>query len=113
MKLGQKVSFSKSLSKQSGYYVDYANLSKEQSQQLENDGFITLKRYKEREHNEKEGFVCGKRFITSVGLLEEVEDPYRGWHLVQTDGTHEEVYVVACDMRGLYRVRAEDLEVVP
>lgn len=112
MKLGQKVKFIKSLSKQSGYGVDYGNMTELQKQEMEDNGFIELKRFKERVHNEKLGFVCGKRFITSKAVLEEIEDPYRGWHLAQTDATYEEVYVVACDMRGLYRVREENLEVI-
>lgn len=111
MKLGQQVKFTKSLSRQSGYGVDYANLTESQKQEMEDKGFIELQRFKERVHKEKIGFICGKRFITTIGMLEEVEDPYRGWFLAQTDATYEEVYVVACDMRGLYRVRKEDLEV--
>lgn len=112
MKLGQKVSFSKSLSKQSGYSVNYDEMTTEEKEELENNGYIRLTRFIEREHNEKQGFICGRRNITTTAFLEEVENPYRGWHLAQTECTHETVYVVACDMRGLYRVRQGDLEVV-
>ncbi len=110
--LGDKVTFIKSLSRQHGYGVDYENLTDEQVQALENDGYINLIRFKYREHNPKKGFICGKRNIVSVAYLEEVEDPYRGLELVQTYEKEETVYLVACDMRGLYRVRAEDLELV-
>ncbi len=110
--LGDKVTFTESLLKQSGYGVDYENLTDKQRKALENDGCIKLMRYKSREHKQKQGFICGKRNIVSVAFLEEVEDPYRGWELVQTHEKEETVYLVACDMRGLYRVRAEDLELV-
>ena len=112
MNLGTKVKFNRSLSKQSGYGVHYEFMTEEQKKALEDDGHINLIRYKLREHNEKEGFICGRRNIVTAALLEEVEDPYRGWHLMQTHKKEEMVYVVACDMRGLYRVREEDLEVI-
>ena len=110
-KLGDKVTFTKSLSKQSGYGVDMSNYTDDQKKQLEDNGHINLVRYKYREHIQKQGFICGKRNIVTAALLEEVEDPYTGWHLAQTHEKYETVYVVACDMRGLYRVRPEDLEV--
>ena len=112
MKLGTKVKFSKSFSKNNGYFVDYEAMTEEQEKSLEENGFINLIRYKYREHNEKRGFICGRRNIVTAALLEEVEDPYRGWHLMQTHENEQTVYVVACDMRGLYRVHPDDLEVV-
>ena|SRR5690606_2614723 len=111
-KLGDKVAFTRSLSKQSGYGVDMSNYTEDQKKQLEEHGHIRLNRYKERQHKQKQGIVCGKRNIVTIAILEEIEDPYRGWHIAQTDQDCEMVYVVACDMRGLYRVRAEDLELV-
>ncbi len=110
--LGDKVTFTKSLSRQHGYGVDYENLTDKQGKALEDDGYINLIRYKYREHNEKQGFVCGKRNIVTAALLEEFEEPDGRRHLAQTHGKYETVYLVACDMRGLYRVRAEDLEMV-
>ncbi len=112
MKLGQKVKFSRSLSRQSGYGVNYELMTDEQKKELEEHDYINLIRFKLREHNEKQGFICGRRNITTAALLEEFEDQYSGWHLAQTHAKYETVYVVACDMRGLYRVRAEDLELV-
>lgn len=112
MKLGTKVKFNKSLSKQSGYGVDYSNMDEEQKKSLEDNCYIKLERYKLRQHNDKQGFICGKRDIVTTALLEEIEDPYKGWYLAQTDETRETVYVVACDMKGLYRVREEDVEVI-
>lgn len=112
MELGTKVKFKQSLSKQRGYFVDYEHLTKEEERQLKEDEYINLIRYKLREHKEKQGFICGRRDITSSAILEEVYDDYAGWKLVQTHGKFETVYVVACDMRGLYRVREEDLEVI-
>lgn len=108
--LGDKVTFTESLLKQSGYGVDYENLTDKQRKALENDGCINLIRYKYREHNEKQGFVCGKRNIVTAVLLEEFKEPDGKWHLAQTHEKQETIYLVACDMRGLYRVRAEDLE---
>lgn len=112
MKLGQRVKFSCSLSKQSGYGVDMDNYTVEQKRQMEENGYINLIRYKPRKHNVKQGFVCGRRNIVTAAILEEIEDPYRGWYLAQTHEKSETVYVVACDMRGLYRVREEDLELL-
>ncbi|WP_121615236.1 DUF6011 domain-containing protein [Virgibacillus halodenitrificans] len=111
MELGQQVKFSKSLSRQRGYGVNYEFMTDEQRRSLEDNDYINLVRYKLRQHNEKQGFICGKRDIVTAALLQEVEDPYRGLHLMQTHEKWETVYVVACDMRGLYRVRKEDLEV--
>lgn len=112
MELGTKVKFTHSLSKQSGYGISYEHMTEEQEKQLEEEAHFNLIRYKYREHNEKQGFICGKRNIVTAAILEEVEDPYRGWHLMQTNEKLKTVYVVACDMRGLYRVRKEDLEVI-
>ncbi|SET95299.1 hypothetical protein SAMN05421676_11240 [Salinibacillus kushneri] len=112
MKLGQKVKFSKSLSKNQGYGVNYQYMTEEQKRELEEYGYIKLERFLEREHKEKEGFVCGKRNIVTTAWLEEIENPYSEWDLVQTDDVFETVYVIACDMRGLYRVREDDLEVI-
>ena len=114
--LGDVVYFSRSLSRQRGNGVDPKAYTDEQSKQLEGSGFIELVRYKERNHNEKKGFICGKRNIVTSSYLSEVYDnefgevSYGG--LAQSDEVYEAVYVVACDMRGLYRVRKEDLEVI-
>ena len=111
LELGMKVKFHKSLSKQSGYGVSMEHYTKDQNRQMDENSFINLERYKSREHKEKRGFVCGKRNIVTSALLEEVED-YIVWRLSQTNEIYETVYVVACDMRGLRRVRLEDLEVI-
>ena len=111
LELGMKVKFHKSLSKQSGYGVNMEHYTKDQNRQMEENSFINLERYNSIDHKEKRGFVCGKRNIVTSALLEEVED-YRGWHLSQIEEIYETVYVVACDMRGLRRVRLEDLEVI-
>lgn len=113
MELGTKVKFNQSLSKQTGYYVNYERMTEEEEKQLNENGCINVIRYKPRKHKEKQGFICGRRNITTAALLElELDDPYRDAHLVQTQVKFETVYVVACDMRGLYRVREEDLEVI-
>ena len=113
LELGMKVKFHKSLSKQSGYGVNMEHYTKDQNRQMDENSFINLERYKVRTHNEKSGFVCGKRdIVTSASLLEEQDDPYRDSFLYQTDEVWEDIYVVACDMRGLRRVRLEDLEVI-
>jgi len=110
--LGTKVLFSKSLSRQTDYGVEMDNYTPEQQRQLEEHDRIHLIRFKEQKHKEKQGFVCGKRTIVTEAFLEEIEYEFSGWQLQQTDRIVETVYVVACDMRGLYRVRQKDLEVI-
>lgn len=110
MKLGQKVKFSKSLSKQSGYGVNYQMMTEKQKQELASCDGIVLVRYKVREHNIKQGFICGRRNIVTTAELTPCEPEYGDERLQQTKTVWETVYVVACDMRGLYRVREEDLE---
>ncbi|TDQ35250.1 hypothetical protein [Aureibacillus halotolerans] len=101
--LGQKVSFARSLVKQKDYAVEYDNLTDE-----EREG-ITLERYKAKAHGDKQGFVSGKRTMVTAFDLTEVNDEFDGWRLTQTHQQWETVYLVACDMRRLYRVREEDL----
>jgi len=110
--LGTKVEFSKSLSKQNGYFVDYERLTEGQEKELEENCYIKLLRWSERLHDNKQGFICGKRTIATETMLEQIEDEYSGWQLASTESKYEMVYLVACDMRGLSRVREQDLEVI-
>lgn len=112
MRLGQKVSFTKSLSQQRGISVNYNLLTDEQVEKLEGGGTIKDARFKERNHNRKIGFIAGKRSITTSLNLISVDTPIGRSELVPTDQKTEDVFVVACDMQRLFRVRLEDLEVI-
>ena len=109
MKLGDKVEFSISLTKTNMPFYDLEELTPEQKKDLEEDGYLVYRRWQERKHETKQGIICGKRKITTKVILEEVEDPYRGWHLFPSISKEETIYLVATGLNGFYRVKEQDL----
>ncbi|MFS0776231.1 hypothetical protein ABC255_09510 [Neobacillus sp. 3P2-tot-E-2] len=118
MKLGDKVAVSKILVKSHEYLPDNPDLmSPEQRQKFEEgDPIWVHKRVIKKFENLKEGIVVGKRRISVANLLDWQEgDFYLGewapdgkFHSIET--TFETVYLVACNLNGLYYVRPEDSE---
>ncbi len=99
MELGQKVKFNKYLNKRNCVNTKY-------------DDWDKRRNYKkwdtESLDEEKEGIICGKRTINYRGYTEigHYECPSE-FKPLET----KQVYLVACDMRRLYRVPKEWLEV--
>ena len=112
MKLGDRVKFRKSLVK-TGDSVIFGYMTEDQEKELEDKGYIELVRWQVKDpQKELEGILCGKRRITISNTLEYDDNPYRTEEgLVSVDSVEETVYLVACDLRGFYRVKEEDLEV--
>jgi hypothetical protein len=114
MKLGDQVKFKKCLVK-SGESASFGYLKKEQEKQLEDECFIKIKKVTEKELKEcKTGILVGKRRIGIECFLEEAQN-YNGdfldrFNCFETIFTY--VYLVACDLKGFYRVKEEDLEVI-
>ena len=108
MKLGQKVKFKKYLRKKAGTY----NLEQELGN--EDEKMITVKETVELK-KELQGMVCGVRVITYKRLIEYIVEPHGEWVSFSGDLTtseYKQVFLIACDMRGFYRVPAEWLEVI-
>ncbi|OLS39110.1 hypothetical protein [Bacillus sp. MRMR6] len=118
MKLGDKVTTFKILVKSNEYLPDNPDLmTPEQKQKWEDgDPIWVKKRVIKKFEKAKEGIVVGKRKISVANLLDWVEgDFYLGeyapdgrYRSIET--TFENVYLVACNLKGLYYVRPEDVE---
>lgn len=115
MKLGDQVQFKKYLAKAEGQGVYFEQLTKAQEEMLEDDCFITVKKLIEKEFSEfKTGIIVGKRLVGIESYLVEAQD-WNGEYLdrfVCQDTIYENIYLVACDLRGFYRVREADLNCV-
>ena len=109
MKLGDKVEFNVSLKRTNMPGYDLEELTPEQKEFLEENNCLVYRRWQERKHDTKQGIICGKRKITTKVILEEVEDPYRGWHLFPSISKEKTIYLVATGLNGFYRVKEQDL----
>ena len=106
IKLGQKVKFKKYLRKREGTY----NLEKQLGD--EDEKMIMVKEVIELEKS-LQGMICGVRTITYKRLIEYIEEQHGEWVDFSQDFTtseYKQVYLIACDMRGFYRVSEEWLE---
>lgn len=111
MKLGQRVVFSKVL-KPAGEGVAWGLLTDEQERMLENDGFIRVHKNKEVElDTPKEGILVG---IRKIGKFTDLEyyDGHNSDGLRVLNWDSEKVYLVASDLRGIYKVRPDSLEMI-
>lgn len=120
MKLGDKVIVTKVLVKSHEYMPDNPDLmTPEQKQKWEDcDPVLVQKRVIRELEKHKEGIIVGKRRISIANLLDWVEgDYYLGDYVPDgkyqsIETTFETVYLVACNMKGFYYVRPEDLQAV-
>jgi hypothetical protein len=118
LKLGDKVKVSKVLVKSHEYLPDNPDLmTSEQKEKFEDgDPIWVQKRVIKEFEKVKTGIIVGKRRISLSNLLDWVEgDYYMGDYsdigkFQSIETTFETVYLVACDMKGLYYVRLGDLE---
>jgi hypothetical protein len=120
MKLGDKVKVFKVLAKSHEHMPDNPDLmTPEQKQKWEDgDPVLVQKRMVKELENPKQGIIAGKRRISVANLLDWVEGDFHlgeyapdgRYHSIDT--TFETVYLVACNMKGLYYVRPEDLQEV-
>ncbi|MGG0718712.1 hypothetical protein ABE096_14110 [Robertmurraya massiliosenegalensis] len=114
MKLGQQVRFKKCLVKgHDGASFHY--LTPEQEKELEETCQLKIKKLVEKDLvNHKTGILVGKRRVGIECVLEEAQniegDPQE--YFFVSDLTYETVYLVACDLRGIHKVRDCDLEVI-
>ncbi|MEH7392427.1 hypothetical protein [Bacillus sp. JJ1474] len=114
MKLGQEVRFNKCLVKgQDAASFNY--LTPEQEKELEDTCQLKIKKLVEKEFDKhKTGIVVGKRRVGIETTLEEAQS-YEGDFLERFSWyatTYDTVFLVACDIRGFYRVMENDLEVI-
>lgn len=114
MKLGQQVRFNKCLVKgHDGAAYNY--LTSEQEKMLEDTCQLIVNKLVEKEFDkQKTGIVVGKRRVGIKTILEEAQN-HEGDFLDRfswCDTTYDTVFLVACDLRGFYRVREIDLEVI-
>ena len=108
MELGQKVKFKKYLRKQEGTYNLEEELGNEDEKMIMVKEIIELKK-------SIQGMICGVRTITYKRLVEYITEQHGEWVDFSQDFTtseYKQVYLIACDMRGFYRVLKEWLEVV-
>ncbi|MCU9614114.1 hypothetical protein OEV98_11135 [Caldibacillus lycopersici] len=114
MKLGQLVRFRKCLVKgHEGASFNY--LTPEQEKELEDTCQLRIKKLVEQEFEEyKSGIVVGKRRVGIDRVLEESHDMEGNSleYFFVSDMNFETVFLVACDLRGLYKVKDSDLEVI-
>ena len=114
MKFGQQVKFKRCLVK-AKECAPYGYLSKEQEKQLEDECLIKIRKVIEKELDSwKTGIVVGKRRVGIETTLEEAQswdgdllDRF-SWY----DTTYDTIFLVACDLKGFYRVRESDLEAI-
>ena len=114
MRLGQQVRFIKCLSK--GHDgAAYNHLTPEQEKSLEDTCQLIVRKLIEKEFAEyKTGIVVGKRRVGIKTILEEAQN-YEGDFLDRfswCDTEYDTVFLVACDLKGFYKVRECDLEVI-
>lgn len=111
IKLGQLVRFKTDYVK-TNEYVD-ANEITEELVDIE----LSLDRLKPRKHNGfKEGYICGKRHLVVKSYLQYDVERYNEYsenRYYFTGQDYETFYLVACDFKGLAKVKAEDLEFPP
>ncbi|MGE6260899.1 hypothetical protein ACQKCU_23985 [Heyndrickxia sporothermodurans] len=113
MKLGQQVKFKKCLVKgHDGAIFNF--LTPAQEKELKDTCQLKINKLVEKEFDKfKTGIVVGKRRVGIVTTLEEAQS-HEGDFLDRFswyDTTYDTVILVACDLRGFYRVREKDLEV--
>lgn len=53
---------------------------------------------------EKSGIIVGKRSVVKARRHSRAFNPYRGEYFVDTHTTRQTVYLVACDLRGIFMV---------
>ncbi|MEC1373382.1 hypothetical protein P9D39_03530 [Heyndrickxia oleronia] len=114
MKLGQQVRFKKCLIKgHDGASFNY--LTPKQEKELENTCQLKIRKLVEKEFGQhKTGIVVGKRRVGIETTLEEAQN-HEGDFLDRFswyDTTYDTVFLVACNLKGFYKVREEDLEVI-
>ena len=112
MKLGDKVTFSKSVQK-TGDSASMGYLTEQQEKELEDNGYIKLKRFALKEHKPMHGIVVGVRSIVFEVNLHESDNPYREKdYLVSESLGNTKVFLVACNLSGFKKVLPEDIELV-
>lgn len=111
MELGDRVTFNKIAVKSTGY-VDYSNLTEEQTKQLDDEAFIELKRMNIVDLKYPlTGLIMGKRKMGKVTRLEYFDSDYgAGDGLRPYERETVDVYIVATCMHKSYKVPIEYLE---
>lgn len=112
MKLGQKVRFKRHwVKRQNGINIEH--LTTEQCKELEeNDCIWNIKRECVELDMHKVGIVAGVRELAIKNNLQWTEHSYTGKEMFcNTETVTGTFYLIACHMRGFYKVLAEDLEV--
>ena len=116
MKLGDNVKFSKHY-KKTGNYLDTSgdtddNWTEEQSRTWEEEGYAVIERAKIVEHQPKNGIITGIRNMSiskTITLKTGYMEPY---NTVDTSNALQQVYLVAVNMSGFYRVHPDWIEEV-
>lgn len=109
LKIGDKVSFSKSLAKNNKIPFDATAITDEQQQLYEDNGSFQVDRYIAKEHSLKEGFVAGKRNICTKFNMT-CSDDYDDLLVPCGKQIYEEIYLVAINMNGFHKVKKEWIE---
>jgi hypothetical protein len=111
-KLGDKVQFTAHYEKTHDYFdaEDEALWTDEQRECWENEAPVIIDRVKLVKHEPKAGFIAGKRNIvvqTGIAPYEDYEEGYGYCRGLGLKNTLQQVYLVAVNMAGFYRVHPE------
>lgn len=110
-KFGQKVKFSKYLRKKHpATWVDIDNLSEGQKQELDKNDYIEVDVLQTAFCGDQEGLVVGKREMVQKRRF--CTTTYGGLDELGVYPEYIEVYLVANNLRGFYRVPEDWLEEV-
>lgn len=118
LKLGDKVQFSKHYKSNTANYfnAEYSEANtEEQNRTWDEEDYAVVSRVNIIEHRPKSGFICGKRNIVienTIEFLGYVCGSYDEPDYPQYDlkSTMQQVYLVACNMAGFYRVHPDWIE---
>ena len=113
--LGDKVEFSKHY-KKTGNYLDVSgdadeNWTEEQLRTWEEENYAVIERARIAEHSPKIGFIAGKRNMAVTKEIKLISHPYLQ-DAIETSNALQQVYLVAVNMAGFYRVHPDWIEEV-
>ena len=111
LKFGEKVRFSKYLRKKCpAVWVDIDNLSKKHMDELYENDYIEIEALETAHCGNQEGLVVGKREMVQKRKFYVESQPHTGAEKLDVYSDYIDVYLIANNLRGFYRVPEEWIE---